>query len=105
MMLRGNIIIGYQATQIAFNKCAPFTKYITKVDGTTIDDAEILDLVLPMYSLIENSSNIKNSSNIVKNILKQQKFYDYIQKMKQLILMQVLPIIIILNLSIIRLNY
>ena len=82
-----------------------FTKYITKIDGTTVDDAEILYLVLSMYNLIENSSNIKNSSNIVKNILKQQKFYDYIQKMKQLILMQVLLMIIILNLLSIRINY
>ena len=105
MMLRGNIIIGYQATQIAFNKCAPFTKYITKIDGTTVDDADILYLVLSMYNLIENSSNVKNSSNIVKNILKQQKFYDFIQKMKQLILMQVLLMIIILNLLSIRINY
>ena len=74
MMLRGNIIIGYQATQIAFNKCAPFTKYITKIDGTTVDDAEILYLVLSMYNLIENSSNIKNSSNIFKIFWNNRNF-------------------------------
>ena len=44
-------------TQVAFKNCAPFTKCITKIDGTTIDDAENLDLVMPMYSLIEYSSN------------------------------------------------
>ena len=33
-------MIGHQATQIAFKNCAPFTKCITKIDGTTIDDAE-----------------------------------------------------------------
>ena len=50
-------IIEYQATQLRFKNCAPFTKYITKIDGTTIEDAEGLDLVMPMYNLIEYSSN------------------------------------------------
>ena len=31
---------------------APFTKCITKIDGTTIDDAEDLYLIMPMYNLI-----------------------------------------------------
>ena len=44
-------------TQISFKYCAPFTKCITKTDGITIDDAENLDLVIPMYNLIEYSSN------------------------------------------------
>ena len=45
------------ATQVAFKNCAPFTKSMTKNDWTTIDDAEELDLVMPMYILIEYSSN------------------------------------------------
>ena len=36
---------------------APFIKCITKIDGTAIDDAEDLDLVMPMYNLLEYSSN------------------------------------------------
>ena len=43
-------------TQIAFKNCASFTKCITKIDGTTIVDAEDLDLGMPMYNLIEHSS-------------------------------------------------
>ena len=34
-----------------------YTKCITKIDETTIDDAENLDLVMLMYNLIEYSSN------------------------------------------------
>ena len=57
--LRGDITIkGHQATQVAFKNCASFTKCITKMDGTTIDNAEDSDLVMPMYNLIEYSSNI-----------------------------------------------
>ena len=41
ILVRGNItIIGHQVTQVAFKNCAPFTKCITKINGTTIDDAE-----------------------------------------------------------------
>ena len=40
------------ATQVSFKNCAPFTKSITKIDRTTINDAEDLDLVMPIYNLI-----------------------------------------------------
>ena len=35
-------------TQATFKNCAPFDKCITKVDETTIDHAEDLDLVTSM---------------------------------------------------------
>ena len=55
---RGTIAIaGNIAAQVAFKNCAPFIKCITKIDRTTIDDAEDLDLVMPMYNLLEYSSN------------------------------------------------
>ena len=34
------------ATEVAFKKCAPFAKCITKLDGTMIAEAEDLDLVM-----------------------------------------------------------
>ena len=83
------------ATKITFKSCAPFTKCITKIDETTMDDAEDLDLAKLMYNLIEHSSNYSE----------KQEVYGFILKMKQLILMQTLLIPIILNLSCIRLNY
>ena len=40
ILVRGNIIIvGDNETQIAFKKCAPFTKCITNIAGTIIDNA------------------------------------------------------------------
>ena len=38
------------------------TKCITKIDGTTIDDAENLDLVMPMYNLLKYSSNYSETT-------------------------------------------
>ena len=33
-----------------------------KIDGTTIHDAEVLDLFIPMYSLLEYSSNYSETA-------------------------------------------
>ena len=58
ILVRGDItVVAAPATQVAFKNCASFTKCITKIDETTIDDAENLDLVMPIYNLIEYSSN------------------------------------------------
>ena len=67
ILVRGNITItGHQVTQSAIKNCARFTKCITKIDGTTIDDAEDLDLVMPMYSLIEYSSNYSETTRSLR---------------------------------------
>ena len=42
-----------QETQVASKNCPLFPKCFTKIDGTTIDDAEDLDLVMSMDNLIE----------------------------------------------------
>ena len=60
---RGNITItGDQVTQVVLKNCAPFTNCITKINRTTIDDAKDLDLVMPMYILIEYSSNYSETA-------------------------------------------
>ena len=40
----------------------PFTKFITKIDGITIDDAKGLDLVMQIYNLIKYSSNCSETT-------------------------------------------
>ena len=63
IIVRDNItIIGHQTTEVTFKNCAPFTKYITKIDGTTINHAEDLDLVMIMYNLMEYSSNYSETT-------------------------------------------
>ena len=54
LVTRDITVIKAPQTHIAFENCVPFTKCVTKIDETTIDDAE--DLVMPMYSVIEYSS-------------------------------------------------
>ena len=66
VLVRGNITVNAAPEiQVAFKHCAPFTKCITKIDETTIDDAEDLDLVMPMYNLIEYSANYSETTRIL----------------------------------------
>ena len=44
-----------------FRNCVPFTKSNTKIDGTTIDDAENLNLVMSMYSLLKYTSSYSDN--------------------------------------------
>ena len=43
----------------------PFTTCITKVDETTIDETENLDLVMLMYNSLEYSSNYSGATGIL----------------------------------------
>ena len=51
ILARGDIrIIGHKLkTEVAFKNCAPFLRYIPKIDGEAINNTEDLDLVMLMY--------------------------------------------------------
>ena len=50
------------ATRLALKNCAPFTKCNLEINNKHIDMAENLDIVMPMYNLIEYSDNYQDSS-------------------------------------------
>ena len=64
ILVRGIITIADHnlATQVAFKNCAQFTECITKTSGSTVDDAEDLDLVMPMCNLIKYVSNFSETT-------------------------------------------
>ena len=43
--------------KVIFTKCAPFTNCISEINNTQIDNAKDIDIVMPMYNLIECSDN------------------------------------------------
>ena len=49
------------ATRLALKNCAPFTKCNLEINGEHVDTAENLDIVMPMYNLIEYSDNYQDS--------------------------------------------
>ena len=38
---------------VAFKNCAPFTNCISEINNTQVDNAKDIDIVIPMYNLIE----------------------------------------------------
>ena len=49
-------------SQIAFKNCAPFEKCSTEIDGTLVDEANFINIVMPMYNLIKHSDNYSDTS-------------------------------------------
>ena len=47
---------------VTFKNCAPFTKCISRVNNTDIDNAHDVDIVMPMYNSIEYSDNYSKTS-------------------------------------------
>ena len=49
-------------TKVAFKNCAPFGKCRTEINETFIDEAEHINIAMPMYNLIEYSDNYSDTS-------------------------------------------
>ena len=43
--------------KVIFQKCAPFINCISQINNRQIDNAKDIDIVMPMYNLIEYSFN------------------------------------------------
>ena len=50
---------------VAFKNCAPFSNCISEINNIHIDNAEDIDIVVPMYNLIEYSDNYSKASGIL----------------------------------------
>ena len=63
MQQENNMLSGSDANaKVAFKNCASFTKCVTHINDKHLDAAENLDIVMPMYNLIEYSDNYSNKS-------------------------------------------
>ena len=47
---------------LTFKDCAPFTKCISRINNTEIDNAKDINIVMTMYNLIEYSDNYSKTS-------------------------------------------
>ena len=48
--------------EVIFKNCAPFTDCTSEINNTEIDHAKNIDVVMPMYDLIEYSDNYLKAS-------------------------------------------
>ena len=72
ILVKGNITVNYTANagaatnntnkKVIFKNCAQFTNCISKINNTDIDNAKYIDIVMPMYNLIEYSDNYSKTS-------------------------------------------
>ena len=47
---------------VAFKNCAPFTNCISEINNAQVDNAKDIDIVMPMYNLIEYRDNYAKTS-------------------------------------------
>ena len=57
---------------LAFKNNAPFTNCISKINNALIDIAEDLDIVMPMYNLLEYSKNYSKTTGSLWNYYKDE---------------------------------
>ena len=57
---------------VAFKNNAPFINCISKINGIKIDNAEDLDVVMPMYNLLEYSKNYRKTTGSLWNYYRDQ---------------------------------
>ena len=57
---------------VAFKNNAPFINCMTKINGIKIDNAEDLDVVMPMYNLLEYSKNYRKTTGSLWNYYRDQ---------------------------------
>ena len=72
ILIKRNITVNKTAVESAavtntnkkaiFKNCAPFTNCTSKINNTQIVDDEHVDIVMPMYNLIEYSDNYSKTS-------------------------------------------
>ena len=70
ILVTGNITVTdvNANTKVAFKNCAPFRKCRTEINETFIDEAEHINIAMPMYNLIEYSDNYSDTSGNLKEM-------------------------------------
>ena len=58
--------------KLVFKNNAPFINCITKINNIKIDNAEDLDVVMPMYNLLEYSKNYKKTTGSLWNYYRDE---------------------------------
>ena len=53
--------------KIALKNNVPFTSCILKINGTLVDNAEDLDVVVPLYDVLEHSKNYAKTTGSLWN--------------------------------------
>ena len=67
---------------VTFKNCAPFTKCISRINNKDIDTAQDIDIVMPIYNLIEYSNNYSKTSGSLWQYDNLENYESFKSKMK-----------------------
>ena len=62
----------FSEKKLVFKNNAPFINCISKINGVKIDNAEDLDVAMPMYNLLEYSKNYKKTTGSFWNYYRDE---------------------------------
>ena len=63
--------------KVIFKNCVPFTDCITEINDTQIDDAQKIDVVMPMYNLTQHSAAYSKTSASLWQYYRDEPALDY----------------------------
>ena len=69
---QGNVIRDKKNRPLISKNNAPFISLITKINNELIEDADDLDIVIPMYNLLEYSKNYKRTIGSLYNYYRDE---------------------------------
>ena len=67
---------------VTIKNCAPFTKCISRINNTDIDNAKDIDIVMLMYNLIEYSNIMQKHQEVYINTTKMNSMITFKSKVK-----------------------
>ena len=70
--LEGDNYVNKRNKNRAFKNNAPLINCISKINGVKIDNAEDLDVVMPMYNLLEYSKNYRKITGTLLNYYRNE---------------------------------
>ena len=75
-MAAAGAVVNNTNKKVIFKNCASFTDCITKRNNTQVDDAQKIDLVMPMYNLVEYSDAYSKTSGNLWQYYRDQPVLD-----------------------------
>ena len=80
ILVKGTVTVPYTAAadadgnnaneKVIFKNCAPFVNCISELNNTQVDNAKDIDIVTPMYNLIEYNDNYSKRSGSLRQYCK-----------------------------------
>ena len=76
IIIEGNSNANQRNQNLSFKNNASFRSCISKINNTFIDDAEVIDMVMPMYNLLEYCDNYSMISRSFWNYYRDEVIND-----------------------------